>query len=119
MIRLTVLWIIPLAAAVSQESHATLTGWVADSTGRKAVGAQVILQLEKCNCEVCTDDDCNCCPGLLLTVTNGQGYFTLVAHPGVYSVRARWPSGKPTEMWGVQLTGGALHRQDFVISGKP
>lgn len=120
MIRQTCLWFITaIPPAIAQESHATLLGWVTDSAGRTAVGAQVILQLEKCDCDACTNEECNCCSGLLLTVTDGQGFFTLISHPGTYSVRAKWPSGQPTEVWGIQLIGGQTHRHDFMIAGKP
>lgn len=121
MIKPTFLWLITAAIAptFAQESHATLLGWVTDATGFKAIGAQVILQLEKCNCDACANEECNCCSGLLLTVTDGHGFYTLISHPGTYSVRAKWPSGQATEMWGVQLIEGETRRQDFVIAGKP
>ncbi len=108
-----------LSLSPMQESHATVEGWVSDSSGRAAVGAQVILQLEKCDCAACPDAGCSCCAGLLLTVTNGQGYYSLITNPGTYSLRAKWPSANAIQIWSLRLTSGKPLRRDFIISVQP
>lgn len=94
-----------------QEKHATMEGMVTQG-GIPVSGAQIILQLEQCDCASCSDpDSCQCCPGLTLTLTDGMGHYTISVPPGTYSLRVKLAERQPYRLSNLELKAGdAIHR---------
>ncbi|MCB0834935.1 MAG: carboxypeptidase regulatory-like domain-containing protein [Bacteroidetes bacterium] len=97
------------ALLFAEEKHATVEGKVSYLNGAAAAGVQVILQLEQCDCASCTDPaGCTCCPGLTLTLTSTEGWYTISVPAGTYSMKVKAQSGKPYREQGIELKQGVV-----------
>ncbi|MBX7152526.1 carboxypeptidase-like regulatory domain-containing protein [bacterium] len=96
-----------------QEKHATMEG-VVKQGGTPISGAQVILQLEQCDCASCANSDsCQCCPGLTLTLTDGMGHYTISVPAGTYSLRVKIAERQPYRLSNLGLNAGEVVYRNF------
>jgi len=112
----SVLILSALEPSLAQEQHATVYGTISAKNDTAVAGVQVIIQLDRCDCSACAPvDECGCCPGLTLTVSNQKGHYSLTVPPGIYSIRINHPGYPRVFLANNRLDRGMRWKKDFKL----